>query len=266
MIYDLQKASLMKRFSAFLLDFILFVILFTGSMLIFHQVTGYNDFADSLTDRKTEIEAKYDIPEIEEKYKVNPASFQLMAEEERSKLPSDVLDKLIKCTNELNNDEEYLKLLLIMVNLILVIVSLSLLLPHLVLEFIVPLIFKNGQTLGKKVFGIAVMKTDAVKINTLTLFIRTVLGKYTIGTMVPLLMVFMLLFGTGVIIPIAVILLVLVLQVVMLVTTKTNSLLHDVLSSTVVVDFQSQMIFDSVEAKKEYQLRIHNEEADKANN
>jgi hypothetical protein len=38
-----------------------------------------------------------------------------------------------------------------------------------------------------------------------------------------------------------------------------------VLSSTVTVDLASQMIFDSPEAKQEYQLRIHQEDAKNAN-
>ena len=64
--------------------------------------------------------------------------------------------------------------------------------------------------------------------------------------------------------PMAVILLVLLLQVVLFITTKTNSFIHDSLASTVVVDFQSQMIFDSIEAKNEYILRLHAEDAEKA--
>ena len=54
------------------------------------------------------------------------------------------------------------------------------------------------------------------------------------------------------------------IQIILLIVTRTNSLIHDTLSSTVVIDFASQMIFDSVEAKREYQLRIHKEEAEKS--
>ena len=123
---------------------------------------------------------------------------------------------------------------------------------------------QNGQTLGKKIFALGVMRTDCVKISPMILFVRTVLGKYTIGTMVPILMLLSLLFGVPPLMPMAVILLVLLLQVVLFITTKTNSFIHDSLASTVVVDFQSQMIFDSIEAKNEYILRLHAEDAEKA--
>ena len=94
------------------------------------------------------------------------------------------------------------------------------------------------------------------------LFVRAILGKYTIGTMVPILMVLALMLGAPPIMPLSVLLLVLLLQIVFLITTKTNSLIHDSLASTVVVDFQSQMIFDSLEAKNQYILRIQNEKAE----
>ena len=55
-----------------------------------------------------------------------------------------------------------------------------------------------------------------------------------------------------------------IFELILVITTKTNSFIHDVLASTVAVDLQSQMIFDSVEAKKEYQLRIHDKEAKNA--
>lgn len=264
MIYDLQKASLMKRFSAFLLDFVIFSIIFTGCLLIFHHITGYSNYADLLMERKSEIEAKYDIPSFEEEYKINIDSFQLLTDEEKNKLPENVRNSFADCIQEINTDEEYGKYLLILLNLLLVIISFSMFFPFLIVEFIIPLLFKNGQTLGKKIFSIAVMRIDAVKISPLTLFVRAILGKYTIGTMVPLLMVFMLLFTDAVLIPLAIVLLVLLLQIVMIITTKTNSFLHDVLSSTVVVDFQSQMIFNSVEDLNAYKLRIHSEEAKKA--
>ena len=100
------------------------------------------------------------------------------------------------------------------INLTLVITSISILLGYLLLEFVVPLIFKNGQTLGKKIFGIALMRNDGVKINTVMLFVRTVLGKYTIETMVPVLVIIMTFFGSAGIIGLAVLLLIMAFPVI----------------------------------------------------
>ncbi len=264
MNYDLQKASLMKRFSAFLLDFILLVMLFTGVMLVVSTITNYDTYFNSLESRLTEIQEKHGVPKLEEDSGILFNEFQYMFEEERALLPENVLNAYTECTNEMNSDSVTIKLYETIMSLSILIVSISMLIAYLILEFLIPLLFKNGQTLGKKIFAIAVMRTDGVKISPMLLFIRAILGKYTIGTMIPLVMILMLLFGSTSIISISIILLILLLQVILLITTKTRSLIHDYLSSTVVVDYQSQMIFETAEEKQEYQLRIHREAVDKA--
>ena len=135
------------------------------------------------------------------------------------------------------------------------------LIAFLILEFIVPLLFKNGQTLGKKIFGIAVIRVDGVRIPTFQLFVRAVLGKYTIETMVPLFIIMLFLMGTlGIMGPI-VILLLIVLQIVVMVVSKTNSPIHDLLAVTAVVDINTQMIFDSTAEMIEYKKKRAEQEA-----
>ena len=270
MIYDIQKASLTKRLSAFLFDFVLMTVVVTGCMLLLSFILGYDGYADGLQDRLLYINEKHRIAELEEKYKdseefvVSYEQYQYMTEEERAKLPEEVTTAFNACLEETNNDEECITLYATIMNLSLIILSFSILLGYLILEFAVPLILKNGQTLGKKIFSIAIVRSDCVKISPTVLFIRTILGKYTISTMVPVYMILMLLFGAAPIMPLAIIILVLLIQVVILITSKTNSLIHDSLASTVAVDLQSQLIFDTPEALNEYKLRLHREEAEKA--
>ena len=116
---------------------------------------------------------------------------------------------------------------------------------------------------GKKVFGIALMRVDGVKIAPLALFVRTVLGKYTVETMIPVLIFMMMLMGTiGVIGP-AILLALLLVQMILVTTSKTNSAIHDQMAATVAVDLASQMIFDSPEAMLEYKKRLHAEQVKK---
>ena len=65
------------------------------------------------------------------------------------------------------------------------ITTLSTLIAFLLLEFAVPLMLKNGQTLGKKIFGVAVVRVDGVKVSPVMVFARGILGKCTIGTLAP---------------------------------------------------------------------------------
>ena len=52
---DLQKASMLKRISAFILDVILLAVAITGFAFFLSAVTGY----DSYNERLNEIEASY---------------------------------------------------------------------------------------------------------------------------------------------------------------------------------------------------------------
>ena len=264
MIYDLQKASLMKRFSAFLLDLMLIMMLSVGFMLLISHITGYDQYSDQLQDRLTEIQNEHNIESIQKESGLIFNDYQYMLEEDRALIPDEVKEAYDACYDAINTDTTLVKLYETILSLSLLICSFGILLAFLALEFLVPILFKNGQTLGKKLFSIAVIREDCVKISTWVLFIRAILGKYTVGTMVPLLMLLMLMFGSAPLIPLAIILLILALNAVTLITTRTNSLIHDKLASTAVVDLQSQMIFESVEEMNEYKLRIHKENAEKA--
>jgi uncharacterized RDD family membrane protein YckC len=129
------------------------------------------------------------------------------------------------------------------------------------LEFVVPLLLKNGQTLGKKIFGAALMRTDGVKVSPVQMFIRTVLGKFTIEIMIPVYVLVMIYLNAIGIVALAVLGAILVGQLLSLTMSKTNGLLHDVLAGTVLVDMASQRIFETPEERLEYIKRLHAEEA-----
>ena len=145
------------------------------------------------------------------------------------------------------------------VNLTLLITSIGILLSFVILEFIVPILFKNGQTLGKKAFGIAVMRFDGVKIGTPILFVRAILGKYTLETMVPVLFIIMLYFGMTGGIALLLIGALLIGQLILIFSTRARTPLHDVIANTVTVDMASQMIFESQEAMLAYKKDLHAE-------
>ena len=100
------------------------------------------------------------------------------------------------------------------------------------------------------------MRTDSVAMNTMQLFTRTLLGKFTIETMMPVLIVMMIFWGimdiTGTLVLIALA----IAQLLICALTRTNALIHDLLAGTVVVDYTSQMIFSSTENLIAYQKKI----------
>lgn len=245
MPFDLEKASVWKRIAAGLLDFILLVVLSTAFISLISLITGY--------DKHNQKYQSY-IKEYEEEYNttlnITDDEYNALSREDKIKYDS-AYDAFIS-----NND--VLKEYTLLNNLIFLQLSLSFFLSYLILEFILPLfVFKNGITIGKKFFSLGVMKTNGVKINGVSLFIRTFIGKYAIETMVPLLLLYLIFFLNILgYIGLIVILLLWVLEIIVMCVTKTNSLIHDLLSDCVVIDFPSQEIFSSYEEmikrKEEY--------------
>ena len=182
-----------------------------------------------------------------------------MTEEEYLKLSEEDLLKYEEAEKAFKEDAEVIYTYNMLLNLTLLITTFSILFGYLLLEFGVPLLFKNGQTLGKKVFGIAIMREDCVRVTPLFLIIRTVIGKFTIETMIPVYIIIMLYFNMVGLVGTAVIILLLFAEVFLMARTKTNLAIHDMISSTVAVDMQSQMIFDTREEMIAYKERIHAE-------
>lgn len=248
MIYDLQKASMWKRISAFLFDFIILVIAAVGLATLLSAILGYDTHYNNMQAGYDKYEKEYGV-----ELSISQEEYNAKSEDEKA-----VWNQAFEAFSK---DEDVMYAYSMLVNLSFIIVVFALLLAFLALEFVVPNIFGNGQTLGKKIFGIGVMRTDGIRVVPALMFIRTVLGKFTIETMIPLFLVMMLMFGiigsTGTII----IGLILLAQIILLVTTQTNSMIHDVLAKTVVVDVASQMIFENEQELVAYKEKLHAEKA-----
>ncbi len=248
MIYDLQKASMLKRISAWLLDAILLVIIASGFALALSAILDY----DGCYDKLEAIYAQY-----EEEYGIVIGAIE-------SDLTPEELEVYKQASDALQKDEQAIYQYNLLIYMSLSIVTFSLLASFLLLEFAVPLLLKNGQTVGKKIFGIGLMRTDGVKMTAFALFARTVLGKFTIETMLPLMIIFLILMGMMGIVGVIVLLGLLVIQLTLLIRTETNSMIHDSLAATVAVDLSSQMIFPTREDLMAYKNKVQAEKANKS--
>lgn len=252
-MYDFQKANMWKRISAALCDLIALAIVVVGIALLLSTVFGYDGYATRFEEISRSYAAEYNVD-----LDISASEYEALGDEEKAQY--EAADKAFAADNEAN----YVYGMI--VNLTLIIITFSVLIAYLLLEFLVPLLFGNGQTIGKKVFGVAVMRVDGVKISPLLLFARTVLGKYTVETMIPVFVIIMIYLGLMGIIGTVIVLGLLVLQLALLITTKERTPLHDKLAHTVCVDFASQMIFDTPEALLEYKKRIHAERVEAERN
>lgn len=246
MKYDLQKASLLKRASAWILDMILLLILVTGCATVMSSLLHFDSYTEAVEHYQKKYETQYGV-----KFEVTQAEYDALTPEQK-----EVLEAAYQAFSQ---DKDAIYNYNMIVNLSMVILSVSVLLGFLGLEFAVPMLFGNGQTLGKKIFGIAVIKQNGVQVNTVTMFVRTVLGKFTFEAMLPLLIGLMMILGLIGIVGPAVILALLVVELVLMITSRTNATIHDKLAQTVAVDMHSQLIFASEEELMAYKKRCHEE-------
>ena len=248
MITDLQKASLTKRIAAGILDAMLLCVVAVGAAALLTWLLGYSDHNAALQQGYSHYETQYGV-----EFGISQEEFAALSDQQKQ-----TFDAAYKA---LIADEDVLYHYNMVVNLTVLITTFSILLAMLILEFIVPLLLKNGQTVGKKAFALGLMRTDAVRITAVQLFARSVLGKFTIETMISVYIIILIFFNSiGIVGPVVVIG-ILLIQLICIAVTKTNSMIHDLLAGTVVVDISSQKIFRSTQDLIDYQKKIAAERA-----
>lgn len=248
MTFSVQRAGLWKRISAFLFDAILLGIAAVLLALCLSAALGYDGYLGTLNAAYEKYGAEYGV------------DFSLSLSEYDA-LTGDENERLREAYAALGADEAAVRAYNMMIRLTAAITAMSLLLAFAILEYAVPLLMKNGQTLGKKIFSLGLMRADGVRVSATALFIRTFLGKYAIGTMVPVFILLMLYFGSIGLAGTIVLLGLAVLQLTLLLATYYHTPVHDLLAGTVEIDLPSQMIFESREALIAYKEKVHAEKA-----
>jgi uncharacterized RDD family membrane protein YckC len=242
-----------KRISAALLDAILIFVVIEGIALLMMALTGFN----SLVERRDALEEKYITM-----YDID----RDMSVEELNALPNEqklAYQAKVEAANKAYQDDpEVSEVFRKLFSLSILTTTFSTLIAFLILEFMVPLLFKNGQTLGKRIFSIGVIRIDGVKISPVILFARNILGKCTIGTLVPMYLIMMVSFGLLGLVGLIVLGALLLAQVIMFFFTKYHTPIHDKFAQTLTVDISTQLVFDSPEELLEYKKRIAAEQAE----
>lgn len=239
-MFDLQKVNSGKRFLAFLLDSIFFSILAVGCAFLLSVAFQYGEANTAYNQHMADYEEEHHIS-----LRLTKEEYDELSEEEQTAWR--------ELYESYFGDPAVAVLQKDLVTKIFLISALSLLFSFLVLEFTVPLFLGNGQTFGKKIFSVAVMRNCAVKLDGVTLFVRAIFGKFLFETAFPVLIFLLVLLGIFQVELLLFPILLLIAQLVSFFLHQSHGLLHDRMADTVVVDLDSQMIFDSLEAKDAYQ-------------
>lgn len=234
-----QNASMWKRISALLLDVILLVVAATGFASLVSSAVSFDEKSDALTA-------------IEQRYEREYATSFDLTDEALSALTPEQQQAYLDAAEALAADAQAQSLYQEVLHLMLLITSLGIFFAYLLLEFAVPLLLKDGQTVGKKVFGLCLVRPDCIRVSPMQLFVRAVLGKYAVETMIPVLLVVLIFFGllgsTGTLVLAALLL----GQSILVGMSRHNTALHDLLAHTVCADRESQLIFAGADALDEY--------------
>lgn len=242
MVNDLQKADMWKRVSAWLFDGVLMIALALACGILLSGLLGVQTHNEKLEAEYDRVAQAYGVS-----FDVSEADYLAMSQEEQQNYDA--------AYQALITDAEAMYAYNKVIGLTLVLVSLSLLAAILIWEFCLPLLFGNGQTLGKKIFNLGLMGKDSVKLNKLQLLIRTLVGKYIIDTMVPVVVLLMLFWGSLSQFGPMLLLGWLAGQVLCLAVTKNHTAVHDLLAGTVAVDINNQVIFSSPEELAAYRRK-----------
>ena len=250
MIYDLQKASFIKRISAFLLDFVLIAVIATFFAWIVSLITNYSSILEEFNGHYARYEAMYGIS------LTDPELFKAYTEEQ--------LATYTEAINAMNADKDVIKCWGLVSNLPVIMVSVGFLMSCLIVEFILPIIFKNGQTVGKKVFKIGVINENGVVCTNFQLFARAILGKCTIEYMIPGIIIVMMGFGMIGIIGPLILLAIIGINIAMVIANPTKPFIHDMVAKTAVCDLSTQKVFQSYEEMIKYREQIDKEIAERS--
>lgn len=250
MEFTICKASLLKRISAGILDIILLAVICLGFVWALSAIVNYDYYYDNYKEIYSTTVEKYgfDLDNL-------PNSEKELTKEEKVKF-----EELFE---ELNSNEEFYHSFIMGISLSIISISIGILLGIIIYEFVLPLIFKDGQTVGKKIFGIIVLSKNGVRIKPVQLFIRTILGKYTIEIMIPILTIVLLVFGNANALLIIIVIILCIAQFILFFFTYYKTPIHDLFAQTITCDKDTQMMFDTYDDLMEYKKQIHKEIVEK---
>ncbi|MDY4788607.1 MAG: RDD family protein [Bacilli bacterium] len=226
--YTIQKPSFFKRVVALIFDIICVTFLFVAvENLVSHPIVNAAYNYDELDHKYEEKLVEHGIGYFDEK---DGNKFKL------NELPEGQTDY---DWTSFRKDEDALYYEGMVSNLNLFKITLDALLSELIVFCIVPLILRNGQTLGKKLMHLGLISTNEVKVRSWNVFARYAIGIFALETMISLF------FFTFFIFPLP-----LILSFIFAVSSKRGMALHDYIGGTIVIDMNNTVILDTVEERK----------------
>ena len=226
-IFKINKPKIVNRLAAFLIDAVLFVILFTGVLYLASLIFDFD--------------THYAI--LQEEYK--KVGYLILNTEtnkyEFLSLPAPNFNEITKLVTE----NKIIMEKLFFVNSFSVKAPLAATAIVLfITEFIVPLFLRNGQTLGMKIFGVGLLSTNGLAINPIQLFARCLIGKIAVLGIIPVLgILYIFLNYSGGLLGSLMVLIVYGVNLVLLIKSKNNTGIQDLIANVIPVDAKETIFY-----------------------
>lgn len=231
-VYSLNKASILRRIAAWLLDIILIIIIAVGVMFLTSVIIDYDANQDKLNEYY-QIHNVYVSGENGENIFCEIGS----SENDSCSLAWENFGKDQNAVDQYNKVNQ----------LTVIILSSGVFFSLLIMHFIVPLFLKDGRTIGKKVMGVSLISSDEVRVTTNQIFVRFLMGEFLITTMIPILLIFTAMISGGGLFYTLTAIFIVFLNIGFVIFTKNHQNLPDLIAKTIAVDTASQIICDTKE-------------------
>lgn len=232
-VYTLNKASLARRFCAWLLDIILMVTLAVGIMFLTSLIVGYDKSMNKLNDY-------YRTHEV---YVTDEKGNETFCELN----PNDDKDPCNVAWKHFGSDKNAVNQYQKVNQLSIIILSVGLFFSIMILDFGMPLIFKNGRTIGKRLMGVSLISINEVKVTNRQIFIRALMGEFLVLAMIPTILIFLAMISNGGLIYTLFFMIIEIANIGTIFITKSKQNLPDLIAKTIPVDTASQIICSTPE-------------------
>lgn len=229
-IFDPVLAPLKLRGAAYFVDIILFIILFTGVVLLASFLVGFQDNYELLQ----EMYIKYGVY-----VGSSSGGYNLCNTSEEV------------CQNawkEFFKDDLAFSYYSNSIQLILHMFAITAVISSFIYEFLIPTILGNGQTIGMKIMKVCLVNEENYRISNIQLFTRFLFGKLLINLLIPIFATIYFVFYGGNLIALLVIIAIPLINIIMTVYTKTKSGIANTIGKVIAVSMEETYIFESKEA------------------
>ena len=234
-IYNPVMAKLTNRLASYVMDVILYLVLFTGVLYLCVLISSLDEYQTLLNDEYIRIGYKY-FDETKDAYVTitnTDANFNAVME-------------LYKNSEVILTYEP--KVTMIVMNTPLIAIAIT----SLILELILPLIFKNGQTIGMKCFKLALISKSGIAISLNQIFVRFLFGRVVLMKMIPYLCLFFAFFNpAGGLFGLVMLIAILLGNLILVLVNKNKCSIPDLLVSVYMVDATQTAFYKTLKEKDE---------------